>query len=282
MSKIKIVTDSTVDLPKETIAKYNIEVVPLSVLIDGTSYLDGVDITPTQFLEKLKQTDDMPKTSTPSVGKFTEVYDRLSEDGSEIISIHITSGMSGTFDAAQQAAEQSKGNVSVIDSRFISCALGFQVVEAAKMAMNNFSVGDIINKLKKVRENTNLYIMVDTLDFLVKGGRIGRGQALVGSLLNIKPIASLDDGVYTPVKKVRSYKQFVSYIQERFQTDMKGKIPKSFAIAHIGAQKLAEETQEAIAKLQSSLEFSIIDTGPVIGSHTGPGAIAVMYQADVD
>lgn len=180
MSKVKIVTDSTVDVPKEELQSLGVEVVPLTITVDEKSYIDGVDVSASEYIPLLKAAKDIPRTSQPSSGVFAEVYDRLGEDGSDIISIHITSGMSGTFNSAQTGAQMSSANVTVVDSKFISFALGFQVVEAAKMAKAGKTAPEIIARIKEIRENSSLYIMVDTLDYLVKGGRIGRGRALVG------------------------------------------------------------------------------------------------------
>ncbi|KHF27688.1 DegV domain-containing protein [Anoxybacillus sp. BCO1] len=177
MSKIKIVTDSTVDLTKETIEAWDIRVVPLSISIDGQTYVDGIDFTPQQFIEKMKQADELPKSSQPSAGQFLQVYDELGEAGYDVISIHMTGGMSGTVRSAESAAAMTKTNVTVIDSRFISLALGFQVLEAAKMAAEGKTVEEIVSRLDTIRENTHLFVVVDTLENLVKGGRIGRGKA---------------------------------------------------------------------------------------------------------
>ncbi|MFV8830163.1 DegV family protein [Alkalihalobacterium sp. APHAB7] len=280
MKKIKIVTDSTVDF-YEQIKDLGVEVVPLSVTIEGKSYLDGVDITSQEYIEKLTQVEEIPKTSQPAVGTFVDTYNRLGEDGSEIISIHMTAGMSGTVTAAETAAGLVDVPVTVVDSKFISAALSFQVIEAAKMAKEGKSKEEILQRLDEVRSNTSLYIMVDTLDYLVKGGRIGRGKALIGSLLKIKPIASLADGVYTPVSKVRTYSQLIKYIQGQFKEEMNGKTVKSIGIAHADTESLANQIKtsfinDGVGEDQINIAF----TTPIISTHTGPGAIAVMYYAD--
>ncbi|WP_216830936.1 DegV family protein [Alkalihalobacterium elongatum] len=280
MTKIKIVTDSTVDF-YEQLEGLDVEVVPLSVTIDGKSYLDGVDITSEEYIEKLTQSEEIPKTSQPAVGTFVDTYNRLGEDGSEIISIHMTSGMSGTVTAAETAAGLVDVPVTVVDSRFISAALSFQVIEAAKLAKEGKSKEEILKRLDEVRANSSLFIMVDTLDYLVKGGRIGRGKALIGSLLKIKPIASLEDGVYTPVTKVRTYSQLIKYVQGQFKEDMNGKTVKSIGIAHADTESLANQIKtsfinDGVAEDKINIAF----TTPIISTHTGPGAIAVMYYAE--
>ncbi|MDE5415362.1 DegV family protein [Alkalihalobacterium chitinilyticum] len=280
MKKIKIVTDSTVDF-YEQLKDLDVEVVPLSVTIEGKSYLDGVDITSQEYIEKLTQVEEIPKTSQPAVGTFVDTYNRLGEDGSEIISIHMTSGMSGTVTAAETAAGLVDVPVTVVDSKFISAALSFQVIEAAEMAKEGKSKEEILQRLEEVRSNTSLYIMVDTLDYLVKGGRIGRGKALIGSLLKIKPIASLADGVYTPVTKVRTYSQLIKYVQGQFKEEMNGKTVKSIGIAHADTESLANQIKESFSNGGVSEDkINIAFTTPIISTHTGPGAIAVMYYAE--
>ncbi|PYZ98353.1 fatty acid-binding protein DegV [Alteribacter lacisalsi] len=278
--KIKVVTDSTNDLPKEVTDQLDVTVVPLSVTIDGQSYTDGVDITPEEFIDKLTKSDTVPQSSQPPAGVFAEVYDRLGEDGSEIISIHMTSGMSGTYNSAQTASTMTDSRVTVIDSGFISLALSFQVREAAAMAKEGFPTEKIAERLKKMKENSSLYIMVDTLEYLVKGGRIGRGKALVGSLLKIKPVASLADGVYTPVTKVRTHMQMVNFFRKKFEEETAGKKVKGIGIAHADAMELAKKLKESIGQLTDFTDIDIFTTTPIISTHTGPGALALMYYTD--
>ncbi|TYS63567.1 DegV family protein [Sutcliffiella horikoshii] len=280
MTNVKIVTDSTVDIEQSIIEELNIEIVPLSITIDGESYIDRFGIKPDEFMEKMKHSIELPKSSQPAVGSFVDVYNRLGEDGSKILSIHMTGGMSGTVGSAESAANISESDVTVIDSRFISFALSFQVVAAAKMANEGKELQEIINKLNDIRSNTELYLMVDTLDNLVKGGRIGRGKALIGSLLNIKPIASLADGVYTPVTKARSHSQVIKYYTKQFKEDIAGKLVKGIGIAHAGSLKQAQALKDALYEASGFEDIQIAYTTPVISTHTGPGALALMYYAE--
>jgi DegV family protein with EDD domain len=280
MTNVKIVTDSTVDIDQSLIEELNIEIVPLSITIDGESYIDRFGIKPDEFMDKMKHSTELPKSSQPAVGSFVDVYNRLGEDGSKILSIHMTGGMSGTVGSAESAANISESDVTVVDSRFISFALSFQVVAAAKMANEGKELQEIINKLNDIRSNTDLYIMVDTLDNLVKGGRIGRGKALIGSLLNIKPIASLADGVYTPVTKARSHSQVIKYYTKQFKEDIAGKMVKGVGIAHAGSLKQAQALKDALYEVSGFEDIQIAYTTPVISTHTGPGALALMYYAE--
>lgn len=279
MKKIHIVTDSTADLIENYMEQYSIHVVPLTIHIDGQTYLDGIDIQPETFIEKMNNSKELPKSSQPATGVFKELYDKLGADGSEIISIHMTGGMSGTVKSAEAAAAMTDAKVTVIDSMYISHALTFQVVEAAQMASEGKSVQEIIKRLSVVRQNTKLYVVVDMLDNLVKGGRIGKGKAMIGSLLNIKPIATLQDGVYTPVAKARSHKQVASHLFKAFTEETKGKIVRSIGLSHANGQAMAEPLLKKIEETGwKDVKFSF--TSPIISTHTGEGAIGFMYYAE--
>lgn len=280
MAKIKIVTDSTVDIDQNIIDELHITVVPLSITIDGESYIDGVDLQPDEFIEKMEKAKALPKSSQPSVGKFKEVYDHLGQDGNDVISIHMTGGMSGTVMSAGSAAQMTNTNVTIIDSFFISKALSFQVIEAAKMAKEGRTTEEIVNRLAEIKKNTSLFVSVDTLENLVKGGRIGRGRALVGSLLNIKPIASLKDGVYTPVTKVRSRSQVIKFLVDQLIEDTKGKTIRAIGIAHADSYDLALRLQKQIVSIYPQCQIDISFTTPIISTHTGRGALGFMYYAE--
>ncbi|MFB5194464.1 DegV family protein [Neobacillus sp. KR4-4] len=277
MRKIKIVTDSTMDMPLDIAEKLDIVVVPLSVTINGESYLDRVDIDVAEYIQVMNQSNELPKSSQPSAGTFLEVYDRLGDEGYEVLSIHMTGKMSGTVRSAESAAQMTKTKVTVVDSKFISLALQFQVKEAAEMAKQGKSMEEILSRLDKIRENTKLYIMVDTLENMVKGGRIGKGKAFIGSLLNIKPIASLEGAEYNPVAKVRSHSQVVKYLAKQFTEDVKEKTILGAGIVHAEAIELSSKLKAAISELTGYQDLSIDYTGPTISTHTGPGTIALMY-----
>lgn len=277
MTKIKIVTDSTCDLNADVIEKMGIIVVPLSISINGENYLDRVDITPEVFIKKMKAAPELPKSSQPPAGEFLKVYDRLGNEGYEVISIHMTGGMSGTVRSAESAAQMTSASVNVIDSRFISKGLAFQVLEAVKMASEGKTVGEILERLTVIREQTRLFVVVDTLENLVKGGRIGKGRAMIGSLLNIKPIASLEGGEYTPVSKARSHSQVVKYLNNQFVEDVKGKTIKGVGLVHADGFELASRLKAAIKDSTGYDDIEIADTTPIISTHTGVGAIGFMY-----
>jgi DegV family protein with EDD domain len=279
MPGIKIVTDSTTDLPKELLDKHQVEVIPLTVLVEGETYYDNVTITPEDFLVRMKASRELPKTSQPSVGVLAEAYDRLGANGDTILSIHMTSGMSGTYSAACSAAEMSASRVKVIDSQMISQALGFQVLEAARMAEAGESLDKIVARLDELRKRTTLLVVVDTLENLIKGGRIGRAAGLIGMILNVKPIAMLEEGVYSPFAKVRTASQIIEKLMHRMENDIRGRAVRGIGLSHADNLPLAMRLKEAIARL-TDVPVSIRPATPVITTHTGPGAIGLMYYAE--
>lgn len=278
MTNIKIVTDSTCDLTNTEAEQLNIHIIPLSISINGKTYLDRVDISPSTFMEKMKLSKQLPKSSQPAVGEFVELYDRLGSDGSEVLSIHMTGKMSGTVEAARSAAEMTDTKVTVIDSLFISKALAYQVRTAATLANKGYEMSEIIKSINMVRSETKLYVVVDTLENLVKGGRIGKGRAMIGSLLNIKPIALLEAGEYSPVAKVRSQSQAIKYLITQFMDDVKGKSISSVAVCHADGLEFALKIKEKIEEVTGFMNVEINDTTPVISTHTGPGAIGFIYH----
>jgi DegV family protein with EDD domain len=279
MNKIKIVTDSTMDMSEETLLKYanEIAVVPLSVTINGETFLDRVQLIPADFIKMMRSAKELPKTSQPSPGAFLEVYNRLGTQGYDIISIHMTGKMSGTVRSAETAAQMANTSVTVIDSQFVSKALSFQVIEAAEMVKQGKSSEEIVRRLEAIQKNTRLYVMVDTLENLVKGGRIGKGKAFLGSLMNIKPIASLEGAEYHPVAKVRSYSQVIKYLVNQFIEDVKGTTIKRVGIAHAESFELAVKIKDRIIELTGFNDIEIDYTNSIVSTHTGPGAIALMY-----
>lgn len=279
MSRIHIVTDSTSDLRPEVLKEYGVHMVPLSIQIGDKTYLDRVDLEPESFLGLMAESPELPKSSQPAPGVFKELYDELGKDGDQVLSIHMTGGMSGTVESARAAAELTETDVTVVDSRYISYALSFQVIEAAKMAEDGHSMEEIVSKLDDIRNKTKLYVVVDTLDNLVKGGRIGKGRAMVGSFLKIKPIASLDGGEYTPVAKARSHKKVVDYLFQDFIERTKGKTVKGVGLVHANGLAMADPLKQRIIESGfTDIKFDF--TTPVISTHTGIGAIGFMFYTD--
>ncbi|MEC3609099.1 DegV family protein [Bacillus glycinifermentans] len=280
MANIKIVTDSTADLSRETLRKYGISVLPLSIAIDGKIYRDQIDIQSDEFIEKMGEAAELPKSSQPPLGAFVDLYEKLTEDGSEVISIHLSSELSGTYQTAVCASKMVDASITVIDSMYISKGLGFQVVRAAVLAEQGWSAAAIAEDLKRLRHRTSLYVTIDTLENLIKGGRIGRGKALIGSLLKVKPIARLEDGIYTPEKNVRSSAQLIKYLTGQFLSSVKGKTVQAIGIAHADALELAHRLKASLLEHVPGMDIDILCTTPIISVHTGKGAIGFTFYTD--
>jgi len=280
LTKIKIVTDSTADLSEELLREYHISVLPLSISIDGTVYRDRFDIQPDEFIEKMERAAELPKSSQPPLGAFIELYEELTADGSEVISIHLSSQLSGTYQTAVSASNMVDGKITVIDSMYISKGLGFQVVRAALLAEEGMTAEAIVKDLENLRNRTSLYVTIDHFDNLIKGGRIGRGKALIGSLLKVKPIARLEDGIYTPEKNVRSSGQLIRYLTGQFLSTVKGRTVQAIGIAHADALDLAHRLKDSLLEHIPGIDIDISYTTPIISVHTGKGAIGFTFYTD--
>lgn len=278
MSQVRIVTDSTADIPKDVREKLGIEMVPLRVLFGTESYRDAVDISADAFYDKLTGSNVMPSTSQPSPVEFLEVYQRLAEQGDgPILSIHLSSAMSGTYQSALIAKSMidDKIEVEVFDSKSASYGFGLLVVTAAEAARQGKSKDEILALITDIRKSTKIYFLVDTLEFLQKGGRIGKAAALVGSLLNIKPILSIsDDGQVFSVDKVRGSKKAMGRIADMLQQDF-GQRPVHFIFAYTKGQEHAQELQRQLESQFQVQSINYTQIGSVIGAHAGPGTIAV-------
>jgi len=280
LPSIKIVTDSTADLSEELLREYHISVLPLSISIDGIVYRDRFDIQPDEFIEKMESAAELPKSSQPPLGAFIELYEELTADGSEVISIHLSSQLSGTYQTAVSASNMVDGNITVIDSMYISKGLGFQVVRAALLAEKGMTAEAIVKDLENLRDRTSLYVTIDHFDNLIKGGRIGKGKALIGSLLKVKPIARLEDGIYTPEKNVRSTSQLIRYLTGQFLSAVKGRTVQAIGIAHADALDLAHRLKDSLLEHIPGIDIDIAYTTPIISVHTGKGAIGFTFYTD--
>jgi DegV family protein with EDD domain len=280
MERVAIVTDSTADLLPELVAKNAVTVVPLTVNLDGRSYLDGVDITAADFYRKLQRSSSHPTTSQPSPGQFNEAYERLLDDHQEIVSIHISPKLSGTMGSAQQAAKMiGNGRVHVVDSRFASMPLAALVLVAARQAALGGGAGEVIDAVTRVREATRCYFAVSTLEYLRRGGRIGAAGALLGSVLQIKPILAIEDGQVVPLERVRTHERALNRLVELVQAmDRKGGL--CLVIGHAAAEPAAQALAERLDGIAESLVIQPL--GPVVGAHAGPGTVGVAaYPADL-
>jgi DegV family protein with EDD domain len=276
VEQIAIVTDSTSDLSPEIAAAAGIEVVPLSVIHQGKVYLDGIDITPDEFYPLLKSSSELPTTSQPTLIQFTEVYQRLLDKGYQIISVHISKGLSSTFETARSAAASlAQDRIHVVDSGFLSYGLAFQAIAAAKMALEGRALREVLEKMAEMKKKTELLFTLDTLHYLQKGGRIGKVSSLLGNLLNIKPIIRVEEGVYVPSGKTRSQKQALESMTHQL-VEKFGDQPVTVAIGQGNAKESQKLLVDMVAKaLNVQGEIVAYAVGPVLGVHTGPGCIGV-------
>ena len=276
MTKIKIVTDSSVTIEPELVKQLDITVVPLSVMIDNVVYSDADLKEEGKFLQLMQEAKNLPKTSQPPVGVFAEVFEELSKDGSQILAIHMSHALSGTVEAARQGASLSTADVTVIDSSFTDQALKFQVVEAAKLAQEGKDMEEILTRVEAVKNNTELYIGVSTLENLVKGGRIGRVTGLLSSLLNIRVVMQMKDHELQPIVKGRGAKTFKKWLDELIATLSERSVAE-IGISYSGSADWAKEMKES---LQSYVEqpISVLETGSIIQTHTGENAWAILVR----
>ena len=276
MTKIKIVTDSSVTIEPELVKQLDITVVPLSVMIDNVVYSDADLKEEGKFLQLMQESKNLPKTSQPPVGVFAEVFEELSKDGSQILAIHMSHALSGTVEAARQGASLSTADVTVIDSSFTDQALKFQVVEAAKLAQEGKDMEEILTRVEAVKNNTELYIGVSTLENLVKGGRIGRVTGLLSSLLNIRVVMQMKDHELQPIVKGRGAKTFKKWLDELIATLSERSVAE-IGISYSGSADWAKEMKES---LQAYVEqpISVLETGSIIQTHTGENAWAILVR----
>ncbi len=278
MTKVKIVTDSTADIPASLAEKLGITVVPLNVIFsDDESYEDGVDLTSEQFYKKVEQSNIIPSTSQPTPYQFEEVYRSLMDEDTTIISIHLSAKLSGTFQAASIAkqAMDEENAIHVIDSKRASYAIGIIVVEVAKLANEGKSIEDILARLDELLHDTNVFFMVDTLEYLQKNGRIGKASALLGTMLKIKPILSLSaEGEVYSHEKARGQKKALNRIVELLK-EQYGSEPIHLGIFHAVNEPLAKELQERLNDGFNVQSEVITAIGAVIGAHVGPGTVAI-------
>ncbi|HFI0270153.1 TPA: DegV family protein [Streptococcus suis] len=275
MSTVKIVTDSSTTIEPQLVEELGITVVPLSVMIDGVLYSDS-NLKEGEFLNLMRNSKNLPKTSQPPVGLFAETFSNLAKDGSQIIAIVLSHALSGTVEAARQGGVLSGVDVTVVDSTFTDQAAKFQVVEAARLAKEGASKEEILAAIERVRTKTELYIGVSTLENLVKGGRIGRVTGLISSLLNIRVIMEMKNHQLEPVVKGRGAKTFKKWLDE-FINKISDKKIAEIGISYAGGPEFTNEMKE---KLQPYVQapISVLETGSIIQTHTGEDAWAILVH----
>lgn len=277
--KVGIVSDSTCDLPDEILKEYDIRITPLRLTLDGTEYVDHVDISPKEFYKKLVTTEKA-QTSQPVPRDMKRVYSSVSSDYDGVVSVHIAGNLSGTYRAAQTATAAME-NVEIIDGNKVTVALGLTVLEAAKAAQKGLSLPEVASIAKRAAENVSIFVTLDTLDYVIKGGRVSKGQGLIARLLNIKPILSFDHtGTAVTVARAfgfeRQKRSLINLVRDRIY----GRANLRYAIAHAAAPETAARFADLLqAEFGAAPEF-ISEASPAIGIHSGPGACAVAVLTD--
>lgn len=284
MSKIAIVTDSSAYIPDQLLKNQAIDIAPLLVLWDNESLRDGIDITPAQFYARLKDSKTMPTTSQATPSMFQEIYQRLLGEGYEIFSMHISSKLSGTLESARQAKEMVPGaKIELFDSLSAGMALGFQVLAASRVAMQGATLEDCRVIAEKARAQSGVYLVVKTLEFLHRGGRIGGASAFLGSVLDLKPILAVKDGRVEPVEKVRTMSKAIDRMLDLFEKQA-SQFGKPYHIAALytdnidAAQLLVERARQRFGVSEVS-EALVSSVSPAIGTHVGPGTLGLCFLA---
>ena len=278
MSKVYIVTDSTADLTEEEVKQFEISIVPMNISIDDENYIDGVTITKEEFKEKMIASAELPKTAQPSIGRFVEVYDELGKNGDSVISIQMMRSISGTVDAARQAADITETNVTVVDSDFTSRSMGMIVKEAAKAVQEGKTVEEILEIVEDAKKRTTLYLTVVNLDNLIKGGRISQVMVMFSNLLNIKLFLQVINGKIEIIQKGRGLKSLQKKYDEIFE-QMKATPNgiQEIGIMHAGLSDFNEGNIARVRELFPDVPLTIVTTSPIIMSHTGVDAMAITY-----
>lgn len=277
MSVVRIVTDSGADLHPQLCAAEGIHVVPLTITFDQVEYKDGVDLTPDAFYDKLRASKNMPFTTQPSPAEFVRIYEKLRDEGAtHIISVHLSSRLSGTAQSAALAAREVTGvQVEVIDSMSASLGIGLLALEAARRSREGEAFEAIVEAVRDMIPRLKVYFVVDTLEYLAKNGRIGKAQALLGGILNVKPVLTLEDGVVSPAGKARGKNRAYNMVVERFKEAVGGQAVHG-AIIHGAAPEDAQLLKDQIEAACPGSQFSVHLLGPTIGTHAGPGTLGVV------
>jgi DegV family protein with EDD domain len=280
MARVAVVTDSTAYLPPELVARLGVQVVPLYVVFGGDRTVRETDITDyPAFFEELRTAESLPTTSQPSVGDFTSVFEPLLADGQDVVSIHISGGLSGTPEAARQASEalerDGKGGerVRVIDSTTAAGGLGMLVLTAATAAGNGATLDEVEARVAEARAELKMWFAIDTLEFLKRGGRIGAASAWIGSTLKVKPILTVE-GEMTPVERVRTsarmFERMVDYARQRHESGA-----DCWSVQHINAPEQCARLEERCRAIFGCPPAIVSEIGPVLSAHTGPGLLGV-------
>ncbi|MEC1523420.1 DegV family protein [Neobacillus niacini] len=276
--KTAVVTDSTAYIPKELRDKWNIHMIPLNVIFSNEAYQEEVDITAGQFYQQVKE-KELPTTSQPPIGQFVELFEQLSKDYDAVISIHLSSGISGTFAGAVTASTMVEHiKVYPFDSEISCMPQGLYAIEAAKMALNGVDAANIMSRLMELKKTARAYFMADDLSHLQRGGRLSSAQAIIGSLLQVKPLLHFENKVIVPYEKIRTRKKAMKRIVDLLGEDAAGGEPYQAAVIHANREEEALDWKSELETMYPNVEFTISYFGPVIGTHLGEGAMGLGWM----
>ncbi|MBI4788646.1 MAG: DegV family protein [Chloroflexi bacterium] len=275
MPNVKILTDSLADIPPQVAQALDITSVPCIVRFGETEYRDRVDIFPTEFYQRLSTAATLPTTSQPATGVFEDIYRRLAQESDQILAIHTISSLSGVFNASRLAAENIPNvHIELIDSQQVTMSLGWLVILAARAAQQGARLPEIRAVVEAAMPRAHVLGMLNTLEYAQRGGRLGKGAALVGTLLNVKPLISIVNGEVVPVENVRTQKRAL----ERLIEIVLGSGPiQELSVIHSAAPELAEKVKQQLAATFPEDQILMSETGPVLGTHVGPGAVGIAW-----
>lgn len=274
--KTAIVTDSTAYLTLEERNSYKVHMIPLSVNIEGTFYDEEIDITASEFYDRVRGAAEFPKTTQPAVGKFVELFETLGKDYDEIVTIHLSSGISGTFQGAVQAGAMVEGvNVHAFDTEVAAYLQGLYVKEAAKLALDGATGDQIMAHLNELKETRDVYIIVDDLQHLQRGGRLSAAAALIGGLLQVKPILTFQNKVIVPFEKIRTRKKALRRVEEQLASAVEKHGALQATVIHGNCEEEASEWMNSLADAYPTVDFTLSYFGPVIGTHLGEGSMGI-------
>ena len=280
MAKVIILTDSTAYIPQHFFSELPIDSLPLIVTWDGKSYRDGIDMSPEEFYTRLAKSSTLPTTSQTSVSAYQDEFKKLLDEGYQVLTLPISSGISGSVFSAFQAKESFKNDpVEVLDTKLVSMALAFQVLTAARAAKEGASLQECKELAIKAYDHIGVYFTVETLKYLHMGGRIGGAKHLFGTALRIKPILAIRDGKIDAVKSVISFSKAVEAMVDLVKRDIDGKTPVRISVFHTNVPELAQSLLDRLTNELNPVDSVLSYVSPVVGSHVGPGTISIAYMA---
>jgi len=280
MREVVVVTDTTATIPKELLETLDIRVVPLILNLGGRSYLDGIDMTPEVFYNLMRTSEELPKTSSPSIGEFVRVYAAAGKDAANILSIHLPANLSAIYTTALKASELVDGpRIQVIDSRTVSMAQGFVVLEAARKAAQGASLAEVTERAREIAGRVHIYVMLETLEYLHRGGRIGDAAALLGGILQIKPVVYVLDGQVKPLAKPRTREKGMQCMLKEMEKEVGGR-PVHAAIVQADAMEEAVILKQQVAERFDCRELYLTEFTPVMGAHSGPGILGIAFYVE--